>query len=263
MKHQHSAQFLTLVLLTALLASCGDCTPTSDTTAADTTAAADTSTVSVETGVPDDLGTYDFEGRIFNIAYSSEQLGSTWPYTVEEENGDILSDAVYRRDMNVEERFNCQITWYDAGGNTTNQIDAFRNSILAGDEAYMCWIRTAIYLKTFTFAGIPTEASWCLIFLTVKNPAISSFAAVIPKHRSVWQDAVTWYWVRNFQRNTRQYMSGRPNSALCRIARIRSVPISARTAQSSDSGLQTVWRTFVFFAAAICPEVSFRWTVSH
>ncbi len=139
MKKRLFAQILTPALLLSLLASCGS-------SSSDTTSVVDDTTTEVpETEVTDDLGSYNFGGRVFNIAYSSEQLGAQWPYNIEEETGDILDDAVYRRELNVEDRFNCRITWYDAGGNTDKQIEAFRTSVFSGDEEYQLCVNHMFY----------------------------------------------------------------------------------------------------------------------
>ena len=135
-KITEKSQSVLLLLCIVLLASCGGETPAADTTAADSTV----TTAPEETTISDDLGEYDFGGRVFNIVYSADQLGSTWPYTIEEETGDILSDAVYRREINTEDRFNVDITWFSAGGDTDKQINAFRQSILAGDGTYQLCI---------------------------------------------------------------------------------------------------------------------------
>lgn len=135
MKRYTSSQILSLILIgLMLLTSCGN-------TAADPGSVTDgsspvDSTTSKDTEITDDLGEYDFNQRNFNIVYSAEQLGATWPYCTEELNGDILNDAVYNRENNVEERFNVDITWFNTNGNYLEVTNALRTSVMAGDQNY-------------------------------------------------------------------------------------------------------------------------------
>ncbi len=137
MKTRHVRAFsfaLASLLSVGTLVSCGGSAPamTNDTTAAPS----DDTTAPAETQLADGLGEYDFGGRAFNIVYSAEQLGALWPYTSDELNGDVLSDAVYTRDQKVEERFNCRIVFHDKGGQSSKQMEAFRSSIMAGDGSF-------------------------------------------------------------------------------------------------------------------------------
>ena len=73
----------------------------------------------IDMEILDELGEYNFENRIFNIIYSEDQMGSSWSYCSDELNGEILNDAVYNRELSVEERFNVIITWQNTGGTFT------------------------------------------------------------------------------------------------------------------------------------------------
>lgn len=130
------SSLLSLLLLTALLAGCGSAPAETQTDAAATDTSAPETEAAVETAISDDLGEYDFDGRLFNIVYSQDQLGTGWPYDPESENGDILNDAAFIRNMLVEERFNCQIDYFSTGGNYGEVMDTFRNAIMAGDGTY-------------------------------------------------------------------------------------------------------------------------------
>ncbi|MBQ8509737.1 MAG: hypothetical protein IJ493_07515 [Clostridia bacterium] len=106
--HKKISSALTLLLTASLLASCGDTQTPADTT----TASSDTTAKPVKTEISDNLGEYDFKGRTFNIVYSAEQLGSGWPYDTEEANGDILNDAVYRRNTNPRELYRLTLAFH-------------------------------------------------------------------------------------------------------------------------------------------------------
>lgn len=89
-----------------------------------------------ETEITADIGSYDFDNKKFTIVFSEDQLGASWPYYANEETGDILNDTVYRREQNVEERFNVDIDWYSTGGKNMEVANALRACVLAGDNSY-------------------------------------------------------------------------------------------------------------------------------
>ncbi len=82
----------------------------------------------------DSIGSYDFAGEAFNIVLSTEQMEE--PYLAEAETGDLVNDAVYRRTLAVEERFNTVLEHHDTGGNWNEVAEAVRKSVAAGDNAY-------------------------------------------------------------------------------------------------------------------------------
>lgn len=86
--------------------------------------------------IPDDLPEANLGGRDFNIL-CHEML--TVEFVAEEENGDIVNDALYKRTLNVSERFNVNINMLQIPG-TWNDKDSFmrtvRNSVKAGESTY-------------------------------------------------------------------------------------------------------------------------------
>ena len=58
------------------------------------------------------------------------------PYFTDAENGEVINDAVYRRTINIEERFNVSFEHHDTGGDWNEVSEAVRISVLAGDKAY-------------------------------------------------------------------------------------------------------------------------------
>lgn len=96
-----------LAALTLALSACGGTQGTAaDDTTTDKTTSADTDdTTPAETDrsqVKDNLPEKDYGGDKFTILYRNE-----WAYEfiADEENGDILNDAVFRRNRAVEDRF--------------------------------------------------------------------------------------------------------------------------------------------------------------
>ena len=83
--------------------------------------------------VSDGLPEKNYEGYDFTV-YLRVEEGNNIDFVAEEENGDIVNDAVYRRNLEVSQRFGVNIKFnFDTTGNTTYKTTAV-NSILAGDD---------------------------------------------------------------------------------------------------------------------------------
>lgn len=132
-----SATLLAAILCSA--AACGDSGNASDSTG---TSGADESVVTTAavTGresVSDNLPAKDFGGAEFIIMDRTKYV---YEFTADEENGDILNDAIHERNRAIEERFNVKIGTYtmdcDWGSGTTQFNSALRASIQAGDGAF-------------------------------------------------------------------------------------------------------------------------------
>ena len=122
------------LLLAALLLStaCGNAeTAETDTTAADI---APVETEPVETEIPDGLPDMDLEGYnyVMCINGNEERVAQTY---VEEQNGEIINDAVFSKLITVEERFNVDITQSELA-QEEDKVDTIKKSILAGDDAF-------------------------------------------------------------------------------------------------------------------------------
>lgn len=101
----------------------------------------DTQTVAETTGgfadrlsVDDGIGDYDFSGASFDIVLSTKQMSD--PYFTDAENGEVINDAVYKRTLDIDERFNVTLNHHDTGGDWNEVAEALRLSVLAGDHAY-------------------------------------------------------------------------------------------------------------------------------
>lgn len=86
--------------------------------------------------VSDNLPDMDYNGKKFNFLCRTSQL---YEYNVEEENGEIVNDALHRRNKTVEERFNVNINTIDMDGSWGN-MQGFKNTIsnsaMSGDGEY-------------------------------------------------------------------------------------------------------------------------------
>ncbi|MBQ2707453.1 MAG: extracellular solute-binding protein [Clostridia bacterium] len=123
---------LSILLAAMLLAGCGEAASSADTTAEGFgTTTADAVTTRREADLPDK----DFGGENINFLVRGEKAQPTnfsHEIYAAEENGDAINDAVYRRNMAVQERFNVEITETAED----DSVDAVRSSVLADDGAF-------------------------------------------------------------------------------------------------------------------------------
>lgn len=129
---------LALTLLAAFSA-CADPADSAETvtTAADngsyTAAATDTAEARAACALPDDL---DFGGAEFHtIAFSWQ--GYLYYFFADEENGDIMNDAIYERTRAIEETLNVDLQYTRLESTETTAVpNAVKPTVLAGDDVY-------------------------------------------------------------------------------------------------------------------------------
>ncbi len=152
---------ITAALLVALtlagLASCGgnttDNTPVTENAATEAVTEAETAPMdSLEARklVSDDVPELDFGGKDFRVFYQKR-------YTTDaispdgKESGDVLNDAVYRRNQAVEERFNVKIVGIE--GEEDAMVKTLMNTVSAGDDAYEIFMGHSMYSGKAALAG--------------------------------------------------------------------------------------------------------------
>lgn len=118
-----------LALFTLCTVSCGGGTsdPVTTTDGNDTTTAEETERTD---GLPDT----DMDGFTFNILHHDNSW-LTWAkidLVADEENGDLINDAIYKRNMYIEDRFNCKLNI--VGVKQVSSV--FKEVVLSGDEGY-------------------------------------------------------------------------------------------------------------------------------
>jgi ABC-type glycerol-3-phosphate transport system substrate-binding protein len=124
---------LTLLLIAALIsASCGSAGGSADTTAssADTTAAVTEAPKEIS-GVPDGI---DLGGETYTMFNAPQYKAFNHLNHVEEETGDTIDDAVYRRNLNVQEKLNFKLAFIDDDAETDHTF--IRTQVLAGDNTF-------------------------------------------------------------------------------------------------------------------------------
>ncbi|MFA6947814.1 MAG: hypothetical protein WCQ72_02425 [Eubacteriales bacterium] len=125
-----------LVLVTAV--GCGDnAGGTAQTTTAaaadgETTTAGEPSRENMPDNLPDDL---DLEGATINILYFGNDDSNNYD-AVGESSGDIVYDAVYNRNVKVEERLNVKLNWIKGSGDWDTHPADIQKAMLAGVSDY-------------------------------------------------------------------------------------------------------------------------------
>ena len=134
-------RILSAILLLAVLAvgaSCGEAAKTpADTTAAimaDTSAAEEGPAETDRSQIKDNLPDLNFEGESFRIYYCSRDRWAADIVGVQD--GDVVNDAVYRRNLSVEERLNVKLDLLPGTDSLTDFDASIKTTVLAGDDAY-------------------------------------------------------------------------------------------------------------------------------
>lgn len=131
---QKAPRVLAVLLAALLLASCGSGTTQTDGTSDST---GETSTEPEETKDPlmDDLGEYDFGGYEYRVLSAEYDPNGTFVlFDTEEETGEVLVDSLYKRNREIEERFN--IKFVASEDNYDNNFKTLRQTALAQEDAY-------------------------------------------------------------------------------------------------------------------------------
>ena len=182
-------RLISLLLLAAMVLSAASCGGTggdgkapndaneNETTAAETT----TSEVDARLALPDNLPEKDYGGYTFRIAGRTrgdfvQEIGADM-----EESGDVIEDAIYKRNQDVMERFNIKI----AGVYYDTPQDQVRKSVMAGDDEFDLLLGQVIevgstvtdnnYLNWYDMPFIDLDQPWYIgnakDALSIKNKA--------------------------------------------------------------------------------------------
>jgi len=139
--NKRTLSLLLAVLSTASMAvSCssgnGDNSSVSENTA-DTSASADTAAAETEVPtIPDYLPNVNYDGYSFRMLTTDEVGSVRYSFELDTDamNGDVLNDAVYTRNLAVEEKFGVKIEQIPYAKDSFTQ--AYQNSVTAGDDSY-------------------------------------------------------------------------------------------------------------------------------
>ena len=135
---KYTRQALTFLLTAAMLlpaVSCGNSSvQETDTSAAQTEADA-AETVETETEVTCDLPDTDWGGRTFTVLGFSDGVYAereNFEIIAEEMTGEVVNDAIFTRNSNIEEKYNAVI----AQSLVSDIVNKLNSSVMAGDNLY-------------------------------------------------------------------------------------------------------------------------------
>ena len=161
------ALMLALLMLTMSVAACGGkAAPEETTTAASvegttTAPVADTTTAAPEETLPpelqDTLPDVKFTGETFKVLIREE---SKYEMTSEEITGDLVRDAVYNREVTVEDRLGLDVEVHTIKGNWDFRNDFIAhvsNSILSNDHTFDMAMTHNAYLASMILRGLATD----------------------------------------------------------------------------------------------------------
>ncbi len=150
-----NTRILCALLAALVLTSCGSGSTTDKTpeTTADTTAETEVETEpdpnAVRRAISDDLPDTDMDGYTYRVLSRQrddfiEDIGLDL-----EQNGDVVNDAIYNRNLTVSDRFNCK---YEA--TFTDSIDTTGiNTITAGDDAFDVMLCQIVQIPKYATTG--------------------------------------------------------------------------------------------------------------
>lgn len=147
---------LAVLLLVQTLVSCGDSSQSeSETSAAqqteETTLAAETE--AAETKLTADLPDKDFGGKPFTVLgldHNTYEFFDNFEIYAESENGEIVNDAVYKRNLEIEEKYNVKIMQELL----PEPEKTLRSVVTAGDDPYNSAFVEIRHLPSMATAGI-------------------------------------------------------------------------------------------------------------
>lgn len=133
-----------IFLITALLIGSVGCSSdvkksddTSDHVSDETTKTDDTEKLGImeqRALLDDGLGNIDFNNAEFNIVFEKQSIADS--FVAEESTGEALSDAVYNRMIEIEERFNIKIKTTATGIESSQHTRQLATLLFAGDDSY-------------------------------------------------------------------------------------------------------------------------------
>ncbi len=127
---RHSILLLLLTAMLVLLPGCSN-DPASETTSGDTS---DTTSVETDDPLKDDLGEFNFDGYEYRVLSITYVPNNTFTLFDTELNGEVLNDALYTRNQEIEERFN--ITFQADEDEYEQTAARLTNYVNADEDAY-------------------------------------------------------------------------------------------------------------------------------
>ncbi|NLE12765.1 MAG: hypothetical protein GX628_03690 [Clostridiales bacterium] len=172
-----AAVMLTAAMLISLLASCGGNSGKDDvqTTIAQLTEAEETTGTDLTHDLPDDL---KLNGETINIWYftKNSDVSEKFLDIQGELNGDIVDEALYYRNLRVEERLGCDLVFTDTGVASSDVGNEISKMIMTGSTEYdifnvVQWnsakyVVNGLYLNIIDMPYVDIEKPWWSAYYT-------------------------------------------------------------------------------------------------
>ncbi len=144
---------LALSIVSSGFASCSDKdnsdSQITENIASDNTAVTEeTTSEEIKDNLPSDLNYNGYEFRIYGINSAEEMWFS------EELNGEVLNDAIYQRNAEVEERLNIKFKFDMTNGDIVSTANIIKNSVLSQSDDFDMTVEHVIYGPNNTLEGI-------------------------------------------------------------------------------------------------------------
>ena len=141
MNTKHTAAVLASLLLVSSLAACADSTDAVDTSPmTDAQTQTEAITEPTELLYSEQLTPVDYQGAEFKIQTSNNVNGMDYNILhnhADEETGEVINDALFRRDRFMEETFNIKMQYTcDETSSAPQMATQLTKNIMAGDDAY-------------------------------------------------------------------------------------------------------------------------------
>ena len=158
------ALLLTIAMLAISVASCGAKTDTTaDSTTASAADATTTAPVDTTTSAPEEILPHELQDTLPEVRFEGETFttllreSTKYEMKSEEITGDLVSDAVYERNLAVEERFGVKLNVLTEPGEWSQREDFMlrvSNSILSGDHEFDMAMGHASYIHAMPSKGL-------------------------------------------------------------------------------------------------------------
>ena len=160
------AAILAAMMMLSMLAACAGDSDTSTDTTASPVAGNDTTAAPAETEPPThDENGYLLDTLLADLNFEGEKIGILYwddvemlEFETKELTGEIVNDAVFKRNQTVQERLNVQFEWYSEKGNNSNSavfLQKAQASANAGEKVFDIY---AAYSRT---TGVLAQNNLC------------------------------------------------------------------------------------------------------
>jgi len=155
MKIKKIALVTAVVLIFGLLAACSGENTVQDNTSTPVEYNSNEDSILDNSSIPDNLPEKDFREYNFRF-YTNENTdygNMAELFAPESEIGDVVNDAVFRRNRTVEERFNINISTISSGNNQSAHSNAIKRILNAGDFAFDIALVHCVWGPNLTIEG--------------------------------------------------------------------------------------------------------------